>query len=127
MNPPQVAGVAYKHVRAGAGVRVRITDKISAMAGAAWLQVLKMGEIQDSYFPWATALAGDAYVGAAYALPFLTNLEARATVDVRRYALNMHSYGPDLDRTMGAAGGAAGGATDDYIGLNLAIAYRSFP
>jgi hypothetical protein len=127
-NPPNVAGVAYKHVRAGGGVRARITDKISAMAGAAWLQIFQAGPITDfDYFPYASFVGGDAFAGVAYALPFMKNLEARATLDVRRYVFNMNSTAADLDQANAdRTGRAAGGATDDYIGINLAIAYRSF-
>ncbi len=126
LTRPQVAGVTYGHVRAGAGARIPTSNSFALIAGLGYLHVLSAGEIMsDAFFPYAKAKGGDGFVGVAIALPWMKGLEGRATLDVRRYVFDMHSTKDDLKPK--GNGRVAGGATDQYIGLNLAFAYRSFP
>ncbi len=125
MFAPQVPAANYGHIRAGGGARVGVNDKLSILAGGAYLHLLTYGELKDVYFKFATGRGGEGYVGAAYALPWLSGLEARALVDFRRYVFAMNSEQNDLkDNLKDPQVGAAGGATDQYLGLTLAFGFR---
>jgi hypothetical protein len=115
-TPPQVAAVDYKQIRAGAGARIGISDKFALIGGGAYLHLLGIGELRDVYFPYATGRGGEGFAGIALGLPWAKGLEARLTADLRRYVFSMNSEQAD-DRI-------AGGATDQYVGANIAIGYR---
>jgi hypothetical protein len=117
MMAPQVAGVEYKQVKVGGGVRFGVTDKVALVGGGNYLHLLSFGELQsDAYFPYATGRGGEGYAGLAIGLPWMKGLEARGTLDLRRYVFSMHSQDQDVR--------IAGGATDQYVGVNLLIGYR---
>jgi hypothetical protein len=116
--PPQVAGVDYKQIRVGAGVRLPLSDKVALVGGGNYLHLLGMGELQsEKYFKYATGRGGEGYAGIAFALPWLAGLEARITADIRRYVFAMNSEMGDTR--------VAGGATDQYMGANIAVGYRN--
>lgn len=117
-TPPQVAGVDYGQLRAGVGGRFGLTDTVSVLIGGSYLHLLSMGELQSKdYFEFATGRGGEGYGGIAIALPWVSGLEARLTADIRRYVFSMNSTNEDKFRR-------AGGATDQYIGANIAVGFR---
>jgi hypothetical protein len=114
---PQVAGVDYKQIKVGAGTRIAMTDKVAIIGGGNYLHLLSFGELQSmNYFPFATGRGGEGYAGLAVGLPWMKGLEARGTLDLRRYVFDMHSQNEDRR--------IAGGATDQYIGVKILFAYR---
>jgi len=117
MMPPQVAGVLYEQARVGGSMRVPLTEKVSLIGGGNYLHVLTMGPIKKDYFNNATAHGGEAFGGLAFVLPWMKGLEGRVTADLRRYVFSMNPGKTD-DRI-------AGGAVDQYLGLNLNVAYRN--
>lgn len=125
-TPPQVAAVDYKQIKAGAGVRIPFGDKFALVGGGAYLHLLSMGELggtNDSYFPGATGRGGVGYAGFAFGLPWMSGLDARVVGDFRRYVFSMNSIKEDADPTKGP-GRIAGGAVDQYIGVNLLLGLR---
>jgi hypothetical protein len=116
-NAPQVAGVVYQQVRVGVGARVPLGTTTALIGGANYLHLLNMGPIKDDYFPNATGRGGEGFVGVASALSWVKGLEGRVTLDLRRYVFTMNPNQGD-DRVVG-------GATDQYIGLNLGVGYRN--
>lgn len=139
-NPPQVAGVNYRHLRLGGGVRLPVMNgSLQLLAGGHYLHILSSGQITgrhddgapfdrntDYFFPKRT-LGGEGFAGAIVRLPFLNGLDARITFDFRRivYAFDLGDI--DAARMRAQAGQeprVAGGATDQYIGLNVAAGYN---
>jgi hypothetical protein len=116
VTAPKVAGVDYKQIKAGVAMRMALTDQISVLAGADYLHLLGIGELKDSYFPSATGRGGQASAGFTMALPWKSGLEARATLDFRRYVFSMNSVATDTR--------LAGGAVDQYLGINIGLGYR---
>jgi hypothetical protein len=116
MMPPHVPAADYRQVRAGVGTRFPVSSTISLLAGADYLHLLSIGELRDGYFPQASGHGGYGYAGAAYALGWTRGLEARITVDLRRYVFAMNPVVGDTH--------VAGGAVDQYLGLNLGFGYR---
>jgi hypothetical protein len=115
-TPPQVAAVDYKQVRVGVGTRIALGDSFAIVGGGAYLHLLGMGELRDVYFPGATGRGGVGYAGFAFGLPFMSGLEARVVGDFRRYVFAMNSIKDD--------GRIAGGAVDQYVGVNLLVGMR---
>jgi hypothetical protein len=115
--PPQVAGVLYEQVRVGGSARIPLSDKNAIIGGANYLHLLTMGAIKKDYFPKAKGRGGEGYAGLAFALSWMKGLEGRITADLRRYVFSLN---PDPMDTR-----IAGGAVDQYIGLNLGVGYRN--
>jgi hypothetical protein len=116
--PPKVAGVDYKQIRAGLSARIPLSDSFALLGGFDYLHLLSMGELRSTaYFPGATGHGGAGSAGVAFALPWLKGLEGRATLDLRRYVFTMNPL-------MGEPQ-IAGGATDQYLGLNIGVGYRN--
>jgi hypothetical protein len=113
---PRVAPVQYSIARPGLGARVSI-GSFALIAGAGYLFVLNPGGIKADYFPNAKAQGVDGFAGAAFGLPFLRGLEARVTLDFRRYVFAMNSVTGDERIT--------GGATDQYLGANLGVGWSA--
>jgi hypothetical protein len=116
-SAPQVAGVNYEQIRVGATTRIPLTEKAAIVGGGSYLHLLSMGQIRKEYFPNASGRGGEGYAGLAFALSWMKGLEGRITADLRRYVFSMNPQHGD-DRV-------AGGAVDQYIGLNLGVAYRN--
>jgi hypothetical protein len=140
-TPPQVAGVDYRHLRLGGGVRLPVMNgNLQLIAGGLYLHILSAGQITgrpsdeaDStdksffFYPKKT-MGGEGFAGAIIRLPFVKGLDARITLDLRRIVYTF-DYGDDLAAArMRAQSGkeprVAGGATDQYIGLNVAAGYN---
>jgi hypothetical protein len=116
--PPKVAGVDYKQIRAGLSARIPLSDTFAVIGGFNYLHLLSMGELRSTaYFPGASGRGGDGTAGVAFALPWLKGLEGRATLDLRRYVFTMNPIPTDPQ--------IAGGATDQYLGLNIGVGYRN--
>jgi hypothetical protein len=116
-SAPQVAGVNYEQIRVGGSTRIPLTDKAAIIGGASYLHLLSMGQIRKEYFPNASGHGGEGFGGLAFALSWMKGLEGRVTADIRRYVFSMN---PSVGDTR-----VAGGAVDQYIGLNLGVAYRN--
>jgi hypothetical protein len=116
-SAPQVAGVLYEQVRIGGSGRLHLNEKTALIGGGSYLHILSMGQIRKEYFPNATGRGGEGYAGLAFALSWMKGLEGRITADLRRYVFAMH---PQMADTR-----VAGGAVDQYIGLNLGVGYRN--
>jgi hypothetical protein len=86
------------------------------IGGASYLHILAMGELREAYFRRSTGHGGEGSAGVAFRLSFLEGLEARITADLRRYVFAMNSQPGDEH--------VAGGAVDQYIGINLSFGYR---
>ncbi len=115
---PQIPGVQYRHVKAGLGARLQATRAVAVFAGANYMYMLGLGEIEEKeYFPYAAAAGGEGFAGVSVALPFLEGLEARAVGDFKRIVFNMNS--DKGDRRI------AGGAVDQYLGFGIQLAYRN--
>jgi hypothetical protein len=115
-NGIQVAGVNYQHVRAGGGVSLPMSFG-RFQAGGHYLHILSAGDIlSDKYFK-GNAVGGEVFAGVIVPLSFIKNLDFRAGLDFRRIAFAFTPGGPTADRL-------AGGAIDQYIGLNLGIGYQ---
>lgn len=114
--PPEgIPSVTYESLRALLAARVRVTSRLSAAGSFGALLPLGFGELgSDGFFPRVSGGGVEASVGAGFALT--TSLEARLTLDWRRYFLSMNPQRGD--RLI------AGGAADDFYGATLGVAFR---
>jgi hypothetical protein len=115
----QVAGVDYRHIRAGGGLRLPFGTGSSFTAGGYYLHILDAGEILDEqkYFKGA-ALGGELFAGVTLPLSFVKGVDLTAGLDFRRITF---AFTPNLTP---ASGRIAGGAVDQYVGLNLGLGYN---
>ena len=114
-NGIQVAGVDYRHIRAGGGVSLPVSFG-RFLAGGHYLHILSAGDIlSDKYFK-GNAVGGEVFAGAIIPLSFIKNLDFRPGLDFRRIAFAFTPGGDGAERL-------AGGAIDQYIGLNLGFGY----
>jgi hypothetical protein len=116
-TPPHVAGVDYEQVRVGASARIPLNDKMALIGGGDYLHVLTIGQLKKEYFPNTKGRGGEGFAGVAFALSWMKGLEGRATLDVRRYVFSMNPVVGDAR--------VVGGATDQYLGLNVGVGYRN--
>jgi hypothetical protein len=116
-NRIQVAPVSYRHVRVGAGVRMPFDSGAAISAGGAYLHTLGAGDILDpaKYFS-GNSLAGELYAAMTFPLGFAKGFDLRLGADFRRIAF---AFTPNL-----GANRIAGGAVDQYIGVNVGIGYN---
>jgi hypothetical protein len=119
MSRIQVAPVAYRHLRAGAGVRLPLESGAAISAGGAYLHTLGAGDILDpaKYFG-GNALAGELFAGLSMPLGFAPGFDLRLGADFRRVAF---AFTPNL---FPASGRIAGGAVDQYIGVSVGVGYN---
>jgi hypothetical protein len=117
-NRIQVAPVSYQQIRLGSGVRLPLSSGAAISAGGAYLHTLGAGEILDpvKYFG-GNALAGELFAGMSMPLGFAKGLDIRFGADYRRVAF---AFTPNL---MPQNGRIAGGAVDQYIGVNIGVGY----
>jgi hypothetical protein len=118
MNRIQVAPVSYRQIRIGSGVRLPLDSGAAITAGGAYLHTLGAGEILDpaKYFG-GNALAGELFAGMTMPMGFAKGLDLRFGADYRRVAF---AFTPNL---MPINGRIAGGAVDQYIGVNIGVGY----
>jgi hypothetical protein len=117
MDRIQVAPVAYRHLRVGAGVRMPFDSGAAISAGGAYLHTLAAGAILDpsKYFS-GNSLAGELYAAMTFPLGFAKGFDLRLGADFRRIAF---AFAPNL-----MAARIAGGAVDQYIGVNVGVGYN---
>jgi hypothetical protein len=104
-----VPSVRYRYARAGVDLRVELPANVSVTLGGGYRYVIGAGAdtnfIQESSnYPNSKFTAFDATVGAGYR--FVSLLEARAGVDLRRYTM---TAGTNIDNLSSA--------TDQYIAV----------
>jgi hypothetical protein len=114
---PQVAGVLYEQARIGLTARIPLNDKAAVIGGGNYLHLFSIGQLRKEYFPGAKGRGGEGFAGVAFPLSWMKGLEGRITLDFRRYVFALNPLPMDTR--------VAGGATDQYIGLNLGAAYRN--
>jgi len=102
-----VLGVEYKHLRAGADVRVPFGE-FSLLGGLGYMNISSAGAYTER-FPRATVAGVDAMIGGAYAVASFIDLRARLG-----YTRIFSSANPELDAPY-----VAGGALDQYLSFNL--------
>jgi hypothetical protein len=111
----EIADVAYRQVKGGASLRVPLGRLITLIGGGSYLHLLAAGEIaSDRYFPNIRGYGGEGYAGLGFKVA--PQLELRVAGTIRRHAFTMNSLPTDIRQ--------AGGATDQYLGVNMSIAYR---
>ncbi|HEY0712550.1 MAG TPA: hypothetical protein VGF45_07745, partial [Polyangia bacterium] len=113
----QVAGVDYKTLGVGGDVRFGLSEGGAVYVGGRYLRILSAGDILDSekYFS-GSAVGGEFGAGVIYPLSFAKGFDVSVGLDLRRIAF---AFTPDT-----TAPRIAGGAVDQYIGLNLGIGYN---
>jgi hypothetical protein len=117
MDRIQVAPVSYRHVRVGAGVRMPFDSGAAISAGGAYLHTLDAGQILDpaKYFG-GNSLAGELFAAMTFPLGFAKGFDLRLGADYRRIAF---AFTPNLNAMR-----IAGGAVDQYIGVNFGVGYN---
>jgi opacity protein-like surface antigen len=111
-----VPDVKYSVVRPNVGVRVPLGDKFAVLGTFGYLFVLGAGEITSpTYFAKErSSVSGiDLSAGVSYALS--ERLEIRPVLDYRRYGFTFKPVTTDPY--------IAGGATDQYLGASVSVAY----
>jgi len=113
----QVAPVDYRHVRVGGGVRLPLSGGAAFTAGGHYLHILSAGEILDEekYFDGA-AVGGEAFAAYSTPLGFAKGFDLRLGLDLRRIVF---AFSPAVEDAR-----IAGGAIDQYIGLNIGVGYN---
>ena len=112
---PNIPDVNYSTLRAGLGLKISLVGPLSVTGGFAYQAPLSTGEIGTAkYFPRLKAGGLDANVGIAIG-PLVNHLELRLSGDYVRYWYSMNPEPGDA--------AIAGGATDDYFGGSLMIAF----
>ena len=112
---PQMPDLSYRQVILGASTRFEIGYGASLIGGGNYLHLLGLGQLQSAdYFPRISGRGGEGYAGLA--IPITTAFEARVMANLRRYVFAMNNVTGDPR--------LAGGAVDQYLGVNLAVAYR---
>jgi hypothetical protein len=125
----QVAPVDYRHLRLGGGLRLPFGKDNSFVAGGHYLHILSAGTIINGkdcpvgqtqaadcrYFKGA-ALGGELFAGVDLPLSFVKGLNFTAGLDFRRITF---AFTPNM-----TAERVAGGAVDQYVGMNLGVGYN---
>lgn len=107
----ELPDVGYLFRRAGVDARFP-GERSSVTLGLSYLDVFSGGEVQDR-FPGATADGLEATVGGSYSVS--GGLEARLALSYTRF---FYVMSPEVGDTH-----VAGGALDEYVGLQLGAAY----
>jgi hypothetical protein len=112
----QVAGVDYKTLGAGADARFALSGGASVFVGGRYLHILSAGEILSETYFQGSAVGGEFGAGVIYPLSFAKGFDLSVGLDLRRIAF---AFTPDM-----TAPRIAGGAVDQYVGLNLGLGYN---
>lgn len=120
--PPQAAsnmnvpGVAYNYLRPGVSARFGVSEGFAIFTGLGYLVVFGAGEITSAdYFPRATVGGFDGELGVA--IEMAKHVEVRPSFGYRGFFYTMNTKPGDPFEV--------GGAFDQYISLNLQLAYRN--
>jgi hypothetical protein len=112
---PDIPSVTYTYIRAGAEGLISLFDRLSARTSVAVRTPLSIGDIRSTaWFPAASAIGIDA--GLVIGVRIAGGLEARAGIEVVRWALSMNPKPGDTN--------VAGGAVDQYLEGTLVLAWR---
>jgi hypothetical protein len=111
----------YHYVRVGADLRLELPGGLTAGVGAGYRIVLNQGgQIADpGFFPYLTVAGIEADAMLGYHIT--PSIEARFSVDLRRYFYAMNSDPTDLMQN--PPNKIAGGAVDQYVGFTIGAAY----
>jgi hypothetical protein len=113
-----VPAAEYSYVRPGLSARFGISDGFAISTGLGYLLVLGAGEMTSSdFFPHASVGGADIDIGVAIELT--KHLEVRPSFNYRAFFYSMNYAAGAGDRFN------VGGALDQYLGLNLLLAYRN--
>jgi hypothetical protein len=111
-----VPTVEYRYIRPGLSGRFGVGEGFALCAGLGYLAVLGAGEMtSDAYFPHASVAGAD--VDLSLAIELAHAFELRPGFSYRAFFFNMnYANGDAFD---------VGGALDQYLGLNVLLAYRN--
>jgi hypothetical protein len=111
----------YHYVRVGADLRLELPSGLTAGLGAGYRAVLNQGGqiAYPGFFPYLTVAGVEANAMLGYHVT--PSIEARFSVDIRRYFYAMNSAASDLTAT--PPNKIAGGAIDQYVGFTIGAAY----
>ncbi|WNG48346.1 hypothetical protein F0U60_32640 [Archangium minus] len=105
----------YQYVRGGLGGRLQATERIAVLLDAAWLGVLRTGEMGGpDYFPRSSSNGLEGSLTLGFGLN--STLELRLGGEYRRYLHTLNTQPEDLR--------VAGGAVDEYFTVQLGLATR---
>jgi hypothetical protein len=111
-----VPTVEYRYIRPGLSGRFGVGDGFALCAGLGYLVVMGAGEMtSDAYFPHASVAGAD--VDLSLAIELAHAFELRPGFSYRAFFYNMNYVTGDAFDV--------GGALDQYLGLNLLLAYRN--
>jgi hypothetical protein len=115
-NPPQMADLSYRQLMLGSSIRFDLFgSRVAVIGGGNYLHLLGLGQLESAaYFPRITGRGGEGYAGAA--IPVNPGFEVRVMANLRRYVFAMNNVQTDPR--------VAGGAVDQFLGVNLGVAYR---
>jgi hypothetical protein len=111
----------YRYLRIGVDLRLELPGGLTGGLGFAYRDVLNhAGQISDpGFFPYLTVAGIEADAMLGYHIT--PSIEARFSVDLRRYFYAMNSDPSDL--TASPPNKIAGGAVDQYVGFTIGAAY----
>ena len=114
-----VAPVDYRFARLGSGLRIPLSSGGAFTVGGHYLHILSAGDIltEAKYFK-GSAVGGELSADVLFPLSFAKGFDVSVGLDFRRMAF---AFTPTKTP---ASGRIAGGAIDQYIGLNLAVGYN---
>ncbi|QRK07395.1 hypothetical protein JQX13_46490 [Archangium violaceum] len=105
----------YRYVRGGLGGRVQVTERLAVLLDAAWLAVLRTGEMGGpDYFPRASTNGLEGALTLGFGLN--PTMELRLGGQYRRYLHTLNAQPEDVR--------VAGGAVDEYFTVQLGLATR---
>jgi hypothetical protein len=118
-NRINVAPVDYRFARIGSGLRIPMSGGGAVTVGGHYLYILSAGDILDEkkYFK-GSAVGGELSGDVLLPLSFAKGFDLTVGLDFRRIAF---AFTPNLNP---ASGRIAGGAIDQYVGLNLSLGYN---
>ena len=111
----------YHYLRVGVDLRLELPGGLTGGLGVGYRDVLNQGgQIHDpGFFPFLTVAGIEADAMLGYHIT--PSIEARLSVDLRRYFYAMNSAPADLTAT--PPNKIAGGAVDQYVGFTIGAAY----
>jgi hypothetical protein len=114
-----VAGVDYRFARAGSGLRIPMASGSAFTVGGHYLHILSAGDIlnEAKYFK-GSAVGGELSADYLMPLSFAKGFDLSVGLDFRRMAFAFTPTKAPM------SGRIAGGAIDQYIGLNIGVGYR---
>jgi hypothetical protein len=114
-----VAPVDYRFARLGSGLRIPLSSGGAFTVGGHYLYILGAGDIlnEAKYFK-GSAVGGELSADYLFPLSFAKGFDVNVGLDFRRMAF---AFTPNKTPPNGRI---AGGAIDQYVGLNLSLGYN---